>query len=137
MTFLRAPLWVLFVAGAVLCLPVEYAHARQLPHVFEVTAVADVVPHPVGCGFLFLGTPVEFRVARGPKALPYRRISAVVPCLDFFGGYFAVGESYTLKLTRDNVHRIGTPDHLTEPSHFYLIEAMRRGDGEKLTWPAK
>jgi hypothetical protein len=102
----------------------------------SLTAIVQSVPKPVGCGILFVGTPVEFRVLKANEPVPAKRISAVVPCLDFFPGYFVVEKSYRLRLSVENIHRIEIPNQLAKTSISYLVDAQRLDDGKRLTWPA-
>ena len=110
-----------------------------------LTAVADVVPPPVGCGTLFIGTPVTFRVVSGPRALKGKNIQAIIPCLDFYKDFYVVGRTYELQLTRQNVYKIeiqmlqtgavgNTPDHISDPLYFYLRSATDLETGQTNTW---
>lgn len=101
----------------------------------SITAVAVVVPTPVGCGVIFVGTPVTFRVASGPQQLKGQLVEAVVPCLDFYPTFYAAGVTYELQLTRKNLYRIEIwPDELTAPNEFFLKSAINLGTGDRNTW---
>ena len=101
----------------------------------SVTAVAQIVPKPVGCGVIFVGTPVKFRVVSGPRPLKGELIEAVVPCLDFYPAFYAVGRTYQLQLTQKNLYKIEVwPDLLTAPNEFFLKSATNLETGDTNTW---
>jgi hypothetical protein len=101
----------------------------------SITAVAEVVPTPVGCGVIFVGTPITFRVVSGPRLLKGQLIEAVVPCLDFYPEFYAVGDTYQLQLTQKNLYKIEVwPDQLTAPNEFFLKSATNLETGMKNTW---
>ena len=97
-----------------------------------VTAVADVVPSPPGCGYLFIGTPITFRVLSGPPSLEGKRIDAVVACLDFYKHFYLAGRTYRIELTRKNVYEIegDWPSQFEEPLAFYLRTATDLSTGK-------
>ncbi len=119
------------------------AHSPVESEALTLTGVAEVVPKPVGCGHLFIGTPVTFRVVSGPRSLRGKRIRAAVACLNFYPDFYVVGRSYELQLTRQNVYKIeiqltwqdgytfeNAPDHLAEPLSFYLKAATNLETGK-------
>ena len=101
----------------------------------EITAIAEVVPTPVGCGVIFVGTPVTFRVVSGLQTLKGELIKAVVPCLDFYPAFYAVGGTYRLQLAQKNLYGSEVwPDRLTAPDEFFLKSATNLETGETNTW---
>ena len=101
----------------------------------DITAIAEVVPTPVGCGVICVGTPVTFRVVSGPQTLKGELIEAVVPCLDFYPAFYAVGGTYRLQLAQRNLYGIEVwPDQLTAPDEFFLKSATNLETGETNTW---
>ena len=113
------------------------AHVRATGESFTAKAVAEVIPSPVGCGVIFVGTPVTYRVVSGPSALKGKRIEAVVPCLDFYREFYVVGHTYNLQLVRNNLYEIEVwPDRLDAPFQFFQQSATDLETDKTNTWDA-
>jgi hypothetical protein len=107
------------------------AHSPAQRESLTVTAVAEVVPRPVGCGILFVGTPVTFRVVAGPRDLKGKRLDAVVACLDFYPHFYVAGQSYELQLSTQNVYKIEIwPKQAPGSLSFFLKSATDLNTGK-------
>jgi hypothetical protein len=111
------------------------AHAPSANEEMEVTAVAEVVPTMPGCGTIFFGTPVTFRVVSGPRTLKGQRVEAVVPCLELYPEFYVVGRSYDLQLTTHNVYEIEVwPKQSTAQTQLFLKAATDLDTGKSNSW---
>lgn len=104
------------------------------PDPMTVTATLESIDASPGCGIILFGSPLTFQVTSGPRGIRHERITAMVPCIEFYENFYLVGHSYQLRLTRDNIRKIELPDRLANGLSFYLIDATNIETGEKTTW---
>ena len=121
---------ILALAASTGCATTPIA-AEQL----TVTARLESITASPGCGIIFFGSPLTFQVTSGPRGITRERVIAMVPCIEAYEDFYVVGHSYQLRLTRNNIFKIGIPDRLPNDLSFYLIDATDKETGEKAKWP--
>jgi hypothetical protein len=115
----RAPTRLL--ALAVLCGSVGSAPRAHAAEVRTVIAELVSLERKPACGILSVGSLATFRLAEGPAGAP--PVRALVHCAEMHPE-LVVGRRFTLRLSKENVHRIGTPDRLPDAEASYLVEAL-------------
>jgi len=115
-----------------LCLSMLVHHSiAAMPHATNVHVQGEVISVKAapGCGVVFFGSPVIYRVISGDSGWVGKQVTVVVPCLEMaqMSGTiprFSVGDRQDLVLTKTNVHKIESPSAIPA-QWFYLRSASR------------